>query len=371
MRKPDLSPVAADALAAAREAGLRYVSDESPGFRREGRGKEFRYRDTHGKIIRDGAVIERLRHLAIPPAWTDVWICPIPHGHIQAIGRDARGRKQYRYHEDWRQTRDATKFERMISFGRALPKIRRQVERDLRVPGLGRDKVIAAMVRLLEMTHIRVGNEEYARQNHSFGLSTLRDRHVQVRGGEMRFRFLGKSGKAHEIELYDPRVAKIVRQSQELPGQILFQYLDETGERLKVSSEDVNAYLREIAGEDFSAKDFRTWAGTVLAALELQQLLAEPGEKPTQKKLKAAVARVAEHLGNTPAICRKCYIHPAVMEGFLAAETIAFDPSRTSRVARRLSQQEKAVLAFLRRKKRKPKLETLLKRSIAQRTRAR
>jgi DNA topoisomerase I len=378
MKTQELPPAVADAMAAAQEAGLRYVSDEDPGLRREARKKSFRYFDAQGKLVKDPAVIDRVNRLAIPPAWTGVWICPSANGHIQATGRDVRGRKQYRYHPDWRATRDATKFERMIAFGNALPKIRQRVARDLRTPGLGRKKVIAAMIRLLEETHIRVGNEEYVRQNNSFGLTTLRDRHVQIRGEKMKFHFVGKSGKAHDIELHDARLAKIVRKAQEVPGQILFQYIDNDGMRQKVSSEDVNAYLREVAGEEFSAKDFRTWAGTVLAALALRELVkAAEDVKPTKKNLRAAIERVAEKLGNTPSVCRKCYVHPAIMDGYLGGETIALlQPKLAGASARagwRLGMEEMAVLSFLRKKLKQPvrDLSTQLRRSIVESGRAR
>jgi DNA topoisomerase I len=359
-----------EARAAARGAGLRYVSDDGPGFRRTGRPGKFSYLDQHGKKIRHAATLERVKQLGIPPAWTAVWISPGEDGHIQATGRDARGRKQYRYHAGWRETRDETKFERMIFFGQALPRIRQRVARDLRNDGLGRSKVIAAMIRLLEATHIRVGNEEYARENRSFGLSTLRDRHVEIRGGTMRFNFLGKSGKTHDIELHDARLAKIVRSAQELPGQELFQYLDENGVRQKVSSEDVNAYLREVAGEEFSAKDFRTWAGTVFAALALCDLMTAAEATPTKKNLRTAIEQVAERLGNTPAICRKSYIHPVVMESYLAGETVKVDGARLKNVASRsphlLGPEEKAVLVFLKSKLARPRrpLTELLKRSL-------
>lgn len=360
-----------EARTAAKEAGLRYFSDETPGWRRIASGGHFRFVDQRGKSIRDETEIARLRRLAIPPAWTDVWICPSDKGHIQATGRDARGRKQYRYHPDWRLTRDGTKFERMIAFGRALPKIRRRTAKDLRAKGLGRAKVIAAMIRLLDTAHIRVGNEEYAKQNHSFGLTTLRDRHVQVHRGTMRFKFVGKSGKPHDIELHDARVARIVRKAQEIPGQELFQYLDENGERQKVNSEDVNAYLREAAGHEFSAKDFRTWGGTVLAAHALSELMADPQSKPTKKNLSIAINRVAERLGNTPSICRKCYIHPLVVDSYLAGETIGLlRPKVTAaswRAGWRLGVEEMALLNFLRAKLKhtKPSLDQLLRRSIA------
>lgn len=356
---------------AAKEAGLRYFSDETPGWRRVASGKNFRFIDQRGKSIRNEKEIARVRRLAIPPAWTGVWICPSGKGHIQATGRDARGRKQYRYHPDWRLTRDGTKFERMIAFGRVLPKIRRRTARDLRAHGLNRNKVIAAMIRLLDTVHIRVGNEEYAKQNHSFGLTTLRDRHVRISRGTMRFKFIGKSGKMHDIELHDARVARIVRQAQEIPGQELFQYLNEEGERQKVNSEDVNAYLREAVGDEFSAKDFRTWGGTVLAALALSELMTDPHAKPTRKNLQAAITRVAERLGNTPSVCRKCYIHPTVIESYLAGETIGLlRPKVTAaswRAGWRLGLEEMALLNFLRGKLRqtKPQLDTLLRRSIA------
>lgn len=354
---------------AAAEAGLRYVDPASPGIVRESFRGGFRYRESGGGLVRDQETLARIRHLAIPPAWEKVWICPRANGHIQAIGYDARGRKQYRYHADWRATRDAAKFGRMIAFGTALPRIRRRVARDLKLRGLPKEKVLAAIVQLLECTHIRIGNEEYARENHSFGLSTLRDRHVDIRGGRMRFHFVGKSGKAHDIELRSPRLARVVRAAQDLPGQELFQYLDAAGERQKIRSDDVNAYLRAIAGEEFSAKDFRTWAGTVLAALSLRQFALQDGQ-PTKKNLAAAVQQVAADLRNTPAICRKCYIHPAVMDGYLAGETIAILRPRLDQVSARagwrLGAEEAALLEFLRHKLRTSRipLATLLKQSV-------
>lgn len=366
-----VKPVADEAVTAAKEAGLRYVSDETPGITREKTNGDCRYRSPAGKRIVDRATLARIRRLAIPPAWTEVWICPLANGHIQATGRDARGRKQYRYHEDWRTARDETKYERMIAFGKALPAIRRRVARDLKQRGLGRPKVLAAMVRLLETTLIRIGNEEYAKQNHSFGLSTMRDKHVSVGRGTLRFEFRGKSGKSHEIDLREPRLAAIVRQTQDLPGQELFQYLDENGERCSISSEDVNAYLREIAGEEFSAKDFRTWAGTVLAAIALREFEKFDSKAQAKKNLMSAIERVAERLGNTPSICRKCYIHPIVMESYLAGETVELIRAKTERALERdlakLGGSEAAVLAFLEQKLRQPKPSTadLLKKSIA------
>jgi DNA topoisomerase-1 len=301
----------------ARAAGLRYVSDDMPGIRRRKRGKGFTFLDAKGGTVSDARTLERIRKLAIPPAWTDVWICPIANGHLQATGRDARGRKQYRYHAEWRNVRDETKFGRMIAFGEALPKIRERVERDLSLRGLPREKVVATVVRLLESTLIRVGNREYARQNGSFGLTTLRDGHVDIDGSTLRFEFRGKSGKDHSVEIQDRRVARIVRQCRDLPGQTLFQYLDEAGERQKITSEDVNAWLKETTGEDFTAKDFRTWGGTVLALSALLEVGTVESEKEAGKAVVETVKRVSENLGNRPAICRKYYIHPVVIETFV------------------------------------------------------
>jgi DNA topoisomerase-1 len=343
-----------ESLAAAREAGLRYVTDDAPGIRRERRGQGVSYRAPDGTRICDDETLRRIRRLAIPPAWTDVWICPLRNGHIQATGRDARGRKQYRYHPDWSAVRDGAKFERVIAFGRALPRIRRQVAKDLRRKRLDREKVLAAMVRLLETTLIRIGNEEYAKQNHSFGLSTMRDRHAKIVGGTIHFEFRGKSGKAHEIDLKDPRLAKIVRATQELPGQDLFQYLDENNQPQKIGSGDVNDYLRSIAGEEFSAKDFRTWAGTVLAAIALRQLGKYATKADAKKNLVQAIETVARRLGNTPAVCRKCYIHPIVLESYLDGVTLAQLKEKAaadlSAGLTKLDNEEKAVLAFLQRR---------------------
>jgi DNA topoisomerase I len=301
----------------AKAAGLRYVSDDIPGIRRRKRGKGFTYLDAKGSTVRDVRTLERIRKLAIPPAWTDVWICPMANGHLQATGRDARSRKQYRYHADWRNVRDETKFSRMIAFGEALPKIRERAERDLSLRGLPREKVVATVARLLETTLIRIGNREYARQNGSFGLTTLRDGHVDIDGSRLRFEFRGKSGKDHTVEVQDRRVARIVKQCRDLPGQTLFQYLDDSGERQKITSEDVNAWLNETTGEDFTAKDFRTWGGTVLALSALLEAGAQETEKEASKAVVATVKRVAEELGNRPAICRKYYIHPLVIDTFV------------------------------------------------------
>jgi DNA topoisomerase-1 len=369
------SPAApSENLAAARAAGLRYVNDHDPGLTRHAHGKTFRYVAPGGRTVRDAATLARIRRLAIPPAWSQVWICPHDNGHIQATGRDARGRKQYRYHPHWREARDETKYERMIAFGRALPRIRKRIARDLARPGLGREKVLAAMLRLLETTLVRVGNEEYARANGSFGLSTMQDRHAQIRGGTVRFQFRGKSGKFHRIELRDARLARIVRRAQELPGQELFQYLDAEGRTQDIKSDDVNAYLRAIAGAEFSAKDFRTWAGTVLAALALRELAAFETKAQAKKNLVAAIERVAERLGNTPAVCRKCYIHPVVLQSYLDGATVDFIRDRAeaelSGRGSTLSAAENAVLAFLQKRLRQSAplpLETALRRSISKR----
>ena len=297
----------------AKAAGLRYVSDAEPGIARLRSGSSFRYKRPNGRAIRDVETLTRIRKLAIPPAWEKVWICPRQDGHLQATGRDARGRKQYRYHPRWREVRDETKYGRMLEFAKALPRIRRRVSQDLSLPGLPRDKVLATVVRLLETTRIRVGNEEYARANDSFGLTTLRTRQVRVNGSTMNFRFRGKSGVHHSVALSDPKLAAIVRRMRDLPGYELFQYLDEQGETRAVDSADVNEYLKSVAGEEFTSKDFRTWAGTVLAA-EALCALEEPAGK---QKLAQAIENVARQLGNTKAVCRKCYIHPAVIDSYL------------------------------------------------------
>ena len=311
-----------DPAEAAEEAGLRYVSDEQPGYTRKAKGDDFEYFDTDGKPIRDEQRLLRIKRLAIPPAYTDVWICPSSNGHIQATGRDARRRKQYRYHERWREVRDENKYEKMAMFGEALPKIRKRVDQDLSLPGLPRNKILATVVQLLERTFIRVGNEEYARENKSFGLTTMKDRHVDVKGANMRFSFRGKSGIKHEVDVNDRRVARIVVKLQDLPGQDLFQYVDEEGKVCDVTSQDVNDYLKEITGQDFSAKDFRTWAGTVLAAIALNAIGAFETKKQAKANIKDAVTAVSKLLGNTPAICRKCYVHPAVFESYLSGNAI-------------------------------------------------
>ncbi|MFL5679730.1 MAG: DNA topoisomerase IB [Chloroflexota bacterium] len=301
----------------ARQAGLRYSSDGDTGIRRQRRGKGFTYIDAEGRTVTDAATLDRIRALAIPPAWTDVWICRWPNGHIQATGRDARGRKQHRYHARWREARDESKFGRMVEFGEALPAIRERTDADLAKPGLPREKVLATVVRLLELTLIRVGNDEYARLNRSFGLTTLRDRHVRIDGSRVRFRFRGKSGLQHEVGIADRRLARVVKRCQELPGQELFQYVDDDGTVRDVASDDVNEYLREISGGDFTAKDFRTWAGTVLAYRALRALEPASSATDAKRKVVAAMRETAGRLGNTPAVARQSYVHPAVVEAYM------------------------------------------------------
>jgi DNA topoisomerase-1 len=306
-----------EAKSAAADAGLRYVNDGIPGIQRVRSGNGFYYLDEHGKRVRDADELLRIRMLAIPPAWEDVWICPWGNGHIQAIGRDARGRKQYRYHNRWREVRDANKYQHILDFAHALPRVRRTVSRHLRLKGLPREKVLAAIVRIMEKTLIRVGNEEYARNNHSFGLTTMRDGHATIRGKKVVFEFRGKSGIEHEIDFEDERLAKIVCKCQDLPQQELFAYLDENRQQRDVTSSDVNDYLREISGSDFTAKDFRTWAGTVLAAEALQEVKAFDSKAAAKRNVKAAIEKVATRLGNTVPVCRKCYVHPDVINSYL------------------------------------------------------
>ncbi|MGZ5564236.1 MAG: DNA topoisomerase IB [Chthoniobacterales bacterium] len=314
--------IVSDREEAAEEAGLRYVSDEQPGYTRKKRGDDFDYFDTAGKPITDETRLLRIKRLAIPPAYTDVWICPSPNGHLQATGRDARGRKQYRYHERWREARDETKYEKILSFAAALPKIRKRVAADLALQGLPKNKILATIVSIMERTFIRIGNEEYARENKSYGLTTMRNSHVKVNGPKLRFNFRGKSGRQHQIEVADHRLARIVKKVQDLPGQDLFGYLDDDGTVHDISSQDVNDYLREITGEDFTAKDFRTWAGTVLVAVGLNALSAFETKKEAKLNVKNAIAAVSKILGNTPAICRKCYVHPVVLETYLGGGMI-------------------------------------------------
>jgi DNA topoisomerase-1 len=339
---------------AAKEAGLRYTIDDRPGIRRRRRGRSFQYIDPDGRTITDAAERARINALAIPPAWTDVWICPSPNGHLQATGRDARGRKQYRYHPRWRQMRDEVKYGRMVEFGEALPKIREQVDRDISRRSLSKPRVVATVVRLLDETSIRVGNDEYARENKSFGLTTMQKRHVDVEGSRIMFRFRGKGGKLSDVDVTDPRVARVLRRCEGLPGQHLFQYIDEDGEVDDVDSDDVNDYLREATGENFTAKDFRTWSGTVLAAWALEEL-GEAGS-PTQAKrhVVRAVESVAKELGNTPAVSRSSYVHPQVIEAHLEGNlTRELGEKANRKVAgglHGLTPQEAAVLALLRRR---------------------
>jgi DNA topoisomerase IB len=332
-----------------RAVGLVYVTDAQPGIRRWRRGKGFGYRGADGKALTDRDELQRIRALAIPPAYADVWICDNPRGHLQATGRDARGRKQYRYHEHWRKLRDHGKFDRVMAFGDALPALRRRVRRDLALPGLPREKVLALIVRLLDDTLIRIGNESYTRDNHSYGLTTLRTRHVRAERGRLRFAFRGKSGQEREVELSDKRLARIVRRVQQLPGQRLFQYLDDDGQRQPVDSGEVNDYLREACGNDFSAKDFRTWGGTVQAAgvLACTPLPDRGGERATRAVLAAAVKQVAAILGNTPAVCRASYIHPQIIEGWEDGNLAKAIPASSANHCRQLEQH---ALRFLRRR---------------------
>ncbi len=329
----------------AEAANLNYVDPSSPGYGRKRSGRGFRYLTPGGAALGNPAALERVRSLVIPPAWTSVWICPGPDGHIQAVGHDARGRRQYIYHPRFREAREAAKFEHMLAFAKALPRLRRRVAKDMAAPGHGRRKVLATVVNLLETTLIRVGSETYARENGSFGLTTLRARHVEVNGAELRFRFKGKSGKTWRLKLRDRRMAAVVKGCQDLPGQHLFQYLDEAGDRQSVTSADVNAYLKEASGAPITAKDFRTWGGTLLAASVLAA--AGPAASPTAAKaqIAAAIRQVAASLGNTPAICRKCYVHPEVLSAYL---DVGLDLDLTGApAARGLRPEEAAVMAFL------------------------
>jgi DNA topoisomerase-1 len=346
----------ADPVAEARDAGLRHTTDTMPGIRRRRRGDGWEFIDPDGKPVRDPEEIRRIRHLAIPPAWTDVWISPYPNGHIQATGRDARRRKQYVYHECWRAVRDEAKYHRMIDFGRALPRIREQVAAELQKHGLPRDKVLAAVVRLLDTTAIRVGNEEYARDNHSYGLTTLHSHHASVNGATVQFEFRGKSGKMHAVSIEDQRLARIVRQCQELSGHELFQYVDDDGQRRDVSSDDVNEYLHRVAGDEFTAKDFRTWVGTVLAACFLRDLGPVTSEREGRRQVKEAIECVAKQLGNTAAIARKCYVHPDVIDAYMDGSLLrirmhAAPTPRSATQHEGLRPEERAVLRLLEKRK--------------------
>ncbi len=322
---------------------LHYVEDTQAGLSRKILRGKFVYFDAQGQRIKDEAEIKRINALVIPPAYTDVWICADPQGHLQATGRDARGRKQYRYHPRWREVRDQNKYSRMVQFGLALPKVRKKIEAQLAQPGIGRDKVMATVISLLDATLIRIGNSQYARDNRSYGLTTLRNKHVAVRGNSILFEFRGKSGVEHKISVTDRRLAKVIKRCMELPGQNLFQYLDDNGERHTVSSSDINAYLQNLTGADFTAKDYRTWAGSALALATLRKLDWEP-EGDAKKHIVDMVKAVSRQLGNTPAICRKCYIHPAVMEGFLQGELAKLPRSRQRKGLRA---EEVALASFL------------------------
>lgn len=361
------SKKAADPQKSAKAVGLHYVSDTSPGIRRQRVAEEFIYLGPDGQRIEDPQTLQRIKSLVIPPAWQDVWICPKEDGHLQATGRDAKGRKQYRYHPLWHQVRNDTKYSRMMAFGRALPLIRKRVEEDLAGPDLSRHKVLATVVRLLEATLIRVGNEEYAKANDSYGLTTMRDHHVNISGCTVNFQFRGKSGKFHSIELDDCHLAHIVQKCQELPGQELFQYLDEQGQTRTIGSEDVNAYLREISGQDYTAKDFRTWAATVLAAMALQEMKGFSTKTQGKKNVVRAIESVAQQLGNTPSICRKCYVHPAIIDTYM--DGLLLD-SLKRRVRRKLDQkqpqlrpEEAAVLRLLEARLKRAKPEQKVRKS--------
>jgi len=344
--EPEVDPLLRSAV---RAAGLRYVSDDQPGIVRKRRGKGFGYLDAKGLRITDEEVLTRIRALAIPPAYVDVWICTNPNGHLQATGRDARARKQYRYHERWRAMRDHGKFDRVLAFGDVLPKLRRRVRSDLAQHGLPEEKVLALIVRLLDETLIRIGNDRYARDNKSFGLTTLRSRHVQLHRGRLRFEFRGKSGQQRELELDDKRLARIIHRMQQLPGQRLFQYLDEDGKRQPVDSEMVNDYLRNTSGGEFTAKDFRTWGGTVQAAgvLARTPLPEKGGDRAMRSTLATAIKEVAATLGNTPAVCRASYIHPLIIEGWQDGSLQRAIPATAGQHARQL---EQLTLRYLRRR---------------------
>lgn len=353
-RKKQTLEIVTDPVESAKAAGLRYVSDTKPGIQRKRWRNGFRYVDAEGKPVKDAETLARIRSLVIPPAWTGVWICPNPKGHLQATGRDARGRKQSRYHPRWREVRDETKYERMMVFGAALPKIRERVEQDLALPGLPRRKVLATIVRLMETTLIRVGNEEYARQNKSYGLTTMRNKHVDVDGSTVTFNFQGKSGVKHTVDIRDRRIARIVQRCQDIPGYELFQYVEKDGTHRSVDSADVNEYLREISNQDFTAKDFRTWAGTVLACMMLREFEAFGSETEAKRNVVQAIKQVAQKLGNTPSVCRKCYVHPVVLDSYMSGAMIAT-------VKRRVEEEEAASDEALRREE-KALLELLERR---------
>lgn len=351
---PRLNGHEPDGLASAKLVGLRYVGDQTPGISRRRASHGFTYWRPGKGQVRDAATLTRIRALVIPPAWRDVWICPNPDGHLQATGRDARGRKQYRYHPRWIAIRDEQKYGRLIEFARVLPSIRRKVRADLRATSLSRERVLAVVVTLLERTLIRVGNDEYARANGSYGLTTMQDRHARVQGGRVRFRFRGKSGVFQEVLLEDPQLARSVRRCQELPGQTLFQYVDEDRTQQTIDSADVNDYLRSVAGDDFTAKDFRTWAGTVMAAAALAAIERATSESGRKKNVVRAIETVAARLGNTKAVCRKCYVHPAILEAYQDGTTIELvrraRATTASHRSAQLSAEERAVVVLLKRR---------------------
>ena len=340
-----------ESIQAAKSAGLRYASDSKPGIARKRSGKGFRYINVDGTAVRDKSLLTRIRSLVIPPAWNDVWICPYANGHLQATGRDARGRKQNRYHSHWREVRDENKYERMMIFAKALPNIRDRVAEDLATQGLSRRKVLATIVRLLEVTFIRVGNAEYAKENQSYGLTTMRGRHVRVKGSTVTFDFKGKSGVHHTIDLNDRRLATIVKRCQDLPGYELFQYVESDGSYHAVDSSDVNEYLQEISNQPFTAKDFRTWAGTVLACVMLREFEKFESDRQAKKNVTQAIEKVAARLGNTPSVCRKCYVDPAVLDCYLSGAMIETVKQRVKEEAEEdaatLRRDELAVMKLL------------------------
>ena len=344
---------APDPAQVAKSVGLRYVTDASHGIARNRVGKHFSYVGLDGKPIRDPVELQRIKKIGIPPAWINVWICPTDRGHILATGRDAKGRKQYRYHPLWREVRDETKYDKLISFGESLPGLREQVEHDLALHGLPYEKVIATIVRLLDTTLIRVGNEEYVRENGSYGLTTMLNKHVKVDQAQLHFHFKGKSGREHRIDVKDRQLARIVKRLQSLPGQELFQYIDEDKVPRSVESNDVNDYLRQTSGQEFTAKDFRTWGGTVIASIMLQQLGAFDSETQGKRNITEAIKTTAQRLGNTPAICRKCYIHPGVIDAYMDGSLVNFfkqyDKHARKHAQEGLSDEESKVLAFLER----------------------
>ncbi|ANW05402.1 DNA topoisomerase IB [Bradyrhizobium icense] len=352
MDSPDAAQTIVDPRDAAESAGLRYVSDERPGIRRKKLGTGFSYVRPDGSKLTGPDALKRIKALAIPPAWTDVWVCPSPDGHIQATGRDAKGRKQYRYHTRFREVRESTKYERVVAFADALPSIRDTVREHMALRGLPREKVLATVVHLLETTLIRVGNDDYARQNNSYGLTTLKNRHAAVEGNEVRFRFTGKGGKQWSLRVRDRRITKIIKACQELPGQELLQYIDEQGNCQDVTSTDVNEYLKAITGKDITAKDFRTWAGTVLAAMTLSELQSFDNAAQAKRNLRSAIEKVSARLGNTPTICRKCYIHPEVLNSYLDGNLVLEIKSQVENELRsaveNMKPEEAAVLALLR-----------------------